>query len=439
MRKIFSWFDQSLSRKIGSLSTILLSFLFVVLIYSLFKLLQISVEMREVAEVDIPLTEVIAEIEVLQLEQHLIMEKLRLEKLSPNPLNKTERFDTLSQKFADFAGRLNHKVHQASQIITQGITNKHIAEKIPEHKQALAELTSFKQRHDIFQLQAEKVLSALSTENVTDNQWLQLEKTNTELDKLAIKLLIQVEALTEEIARNAEEHEREFLIVNTALGFSALVIGIYLTLYIIKSFRRRMGHIQGQIESLQESITTQQPVAAPNDNAADGKDELAELASDINHLMAQYDQQMANRYQLEEKLIELATTDKLTGAYNRHKWDEAINTEIEHVRRGACLSLIMFDVDFFKKINDQHGHDIGDLVLQHLTSLVKNTIRKSDALFRLGGEEFAVLLRDTNLAQAEKLLNCYATPSKHFAMIRCQSLPPVLELFVALPKTTQAL
>ena len=404
MRTFFLWIDQSLTRKIGGLSSVLLTFLFVVLLYSLFKLLQISVEMREVAQVDIPLTEVIAEIEVLQLEQHILIESIRLEKVSPSAQSQ-QNMEGLTRKFKAFSAKMNSKIDQASQIITAGIDNEHIAEKVAEHKHALSALATFKQQHDDFQSQGETILHALLTENIEEKRWAQLETTNNQLDEMAIQLLVQIEHLTKEIAQNAEKHEREFLIVNTILGVSALFIGIYLTSYIIQSFRKRMGHIQGQIETLQASITSEQPPSERDSEAskAKGDDELADLADDIQLLMQKYERQMANRYQLEEKLIQLATTDKLTGAFNRHKWDETIEIEVEHARRGAYLSLIMFDVDFFKRINDEHGHDMGDQVLQNLSFLVKHTIRKSDMLFRLGGEEFAVILRDTEIEQGNKV------------------------------------
>ncbi|GFK92788.1 putative diguanylate cyclase YdaM [Fundidesulfovibrio magnetotacticus] len=92
------------------------------------------------------------------------------------------------------------------------------------------------------------------------------------------------------------------------------------------------------------------------------------------------------------QLIYRATTDSLTGVANRYKLSEAINTEHVRFRRyGAPLSLIMFDIDHFKAVNDTHGHMAGDLVLQELAGLVLRNIRDTDALGRWGGEEFMIL------------------------------------------------
>jgi two-component system, cell cycle response regulator len=107
--------------------------------------------------------------------------------------------------------------------------------------------------------------------------------------------------------------------------------------------------------------------------------------------------------ELQKALIELeqlATTDKLTGAYNRRKFDEIVNAEIKRALRfSSPLSLIMFDIDHFKTVNDSFGHHTGDKVLVEVVRLVVNSIRSSDTLTRWGGEEFLVLSPGNNLEQ----------------------------------------
>jgi diguanylate cyclase (GGDEF)-like protein/PAS domain S-box-containing protein len=100
-------------------------------------------------------------------------------------------------------------------------------------------------------------------------------------------------------------------------------------------------------------------------------------------------------------LEELATTDKLTGAYNRRKFDEVIVNEIKKAQRyHHPLVLLMFDIDHFKEVNDRHGHHAGDLALVELTDLVLENIRGSDWLVRWGGEEFFILAPGITLEQA---------------------------------------
>lgn len=93
-----------------------------------------------------------------------------------------------------------------------------------------------------------------------------------------------------------------------------------------------------------------------------------------------------------------ATTDKLTGLKNRRYFDEQFARESARVfRTGSSLALVMGDVDFFKRINDGHGHDAGDAVLRSIAARFGQAVRDVDIAARLGGEEFVVLLPETDL------------------------------------------
>jgi diguanylate cyclase (GGDEF)-like protein/hemerythrin-like metal-binding protein len=107
-------------------------------------------------------------------------------------------------------------------------------------------------------------------------------------------------------------------------------------------------------------------------------------------------------------LEQLAFTDRLTGAWNRRYFEQIVAAEIARSRRyRQPLSLIFIDIDHFKRVNDRHGHQTGDVVLIEVTQLVRESIRHSDILTRWGGEEFIVLVPATRLnealALAEKL------------------------------------
>jgi diguanylate cyclase (GGDEF)-like protein/PAS domain S-box-containing protein len=113
------------------------------------------------------------------------------------------------------------------------------------------------------------------------------------------------------------------------------------------------------------------------------------------------------------ELQRLAATDRLTGIWNRLHFDEVAVTEIERATRyGQPLSLLLFDIDHFKTINDTHGHLAGDQVLVELTRRVRQHLRTGDLLARWGGEEFVVLLPHTRgedaLELAEKLRHLIA-------------------------------
>lgn len=104
------------------------------------------------------------------------------------------------------------------------------------------------------------------------------------------------------------------------------------------------------------------------------------------------------------RLNELATLDALTRVPNRFQFNKSFEYSMNLSRRsGRPFSLILFDIDHFKRINDRHGHLMGDEVLKTLADLVRHQIRKSDVLARWGGEEFVILLPETHLEPAFKL------------------------------------
>jgi diguanylate cyclase len=102
-----------------------------------------------------------------------------------------------------------------------------------------------------------------------------------------------------------------------------------------------------------------------------------------------------------QQLSEVVRIDQLTGVLNRRGMDEAFSTEIARFRRsGELLSIALLDIDNFKMLNDQHGHAAGDSALKHLAGVVKRAVRPTDIVTRMGGEEFVVILPNTNLEEA---------------------------------------
>lgn len=105
-----------------------------------------------------------------------------------------------------------------------------------------------------------------------------------------------------------------------------------------------------------------------------------------------------------QRTLELGYQDGLTSAYNRRYFDERLRHEIDRcVRKKTDLVCLFIDVDFFKKINDSYGHQVGDAVLIRLVSLMREQVRSSDIVARYGGEEFAVILPDTGIQKAHEV------------------------------------
>ncbi|WP_235602929.1 GGDEF domain-containing protein [Piscirickettsia litoralis] len=110
-------------------------------------------------------------------------------------------------------------------------------------------------------------------------------------------------------------------------------------------------------------------------------------------------------YALQYHLALQATLqDHLTETGNRAAYDKALEQETNYAKRhDSPLTMLLIDIDHFKLINDQYGHHQGDLILQQLAKLLKKLVRDSDTVFRYGGEEFVVLLRNTDLEGANLL------------------------------------
>ena len=123
-------------------------------------------------------------------------------------------------------------------------------------------------------------------------------------------------------------------------------------------------------------------------------DELEQLANTINWMAE-------NLEQNQRALTELATIDGLTGVFNRREFSHRLTIEIERsLREGHPVSLLMVDIDHFKKINDIYGHQSGDDALRHISGLIKQEVRPGDLPARYGGEEFAVILPYANSTEA---------------------------------------
>ncbi len=158
----------------------------------------------------------------------------------------------------------------------------------------------------------------------------------------------------------------------------------------LKQIHHQPGALQMRRERLQEL-----------DDIASAVGAFGVVLSQINERTAELEREIAERQQAQAKLVELATTDSLTGLHNRRHFMETATQEFERARRYRMpLSLLMIDADRFKSINDRFGHHIGDEVLKALAMIGRRQLREIDLFARLGGEEFAVLLPQTDFVDA---------------------------------------
>lgn len=142
------------------------------------------------------------------------------------------------------------------------------------------------------------------------------------------------------------------------------------------------------------------------------------------------------RKRLEDELLTLATTDGLTGLYNRRHFLERADQTLQRSRRyHEPLVLLMCDIDFFKHINDTFGHAIGDRALQQVADIIRSSLRDTDIAGRIGGEEFAILLVQTTMEHglevAERLR--HSIESCLIALEDNQSIPLTISIGIAGP------
>ncbi|MEZ8825641.1 GGDEF domain-containing protein [Vibrio amylolyticus] len=130
------------------------------------------------------------------------------------------------------------------------------------------------------------------------------------------------------------------------------------------------------------------------------------LRSEVDYYITTF-VDISERKQLEDRLRLLSEKDELTGLFNRRKFEQALSNHAQIVgryqeRSPVCIAL--FDIDFFKMVNDEKGHDEGDRVIRNVASILEDNLRQTDIIARIGGEEFAIILPNTNRDEAEPVL-----------------------------------
>ncbi len=241
-----------------------------------------------------------------------------------------------------------------------------------------------------------------------------LNQEKRELEKFIINVTEQLGELTQVVTEDQEdqlsEHQEALSLqilmqvgmakisdnVNTAEDISQLKSAIATNIDLIKD---------GVEEFISQATTRQETVGIRNEN----------LSQKIKQMEKETEQLQQKLTENREKLL----YDALTGVQSRLAYDEKIEQEIARwERHGSSFSYVILDIDHFKDINDKYGHSAGDKALKTIAEIMLQQIRKSDFIFRIGGEEFVLLLTNTEVSKAgilvEKLRKVVNAREFHF-------------------------
>ncbi|MCP4142669.1 MAG: diguanylate cyclase [Chloroflexi bacterium] len=170
----------------------------------------------------------------------------------------------------------------------------------------------------------------------------------------------------------------------------------------LKSFSEEFTKINSeQVSVLRRAIKEKVQLDNQIDVQKNEVNELSRLNNELTSLQRELTKKNLELEKLYKQMQEVAVTDRLTKIYNRWGFYELAEKECERAKRYSHpLSIITFDLDYFKKVNDTYGHAIGDLVLEKTVAYCKKELRTSDIFGRMGGEEFAVLMPESDEVSA---------------------------------------
>ncbi|QSX35307.1 diguanylate cyclase [Shewanella avicenniae] len=200
--------------------------------------------------------------------------------------------------------------------------------------------------------------------------------------------------------RNSQQSEKQHLYINAALVLAIAILVSIFSIQTLTSFKRKFYTLMQGIDALAKGDLSSKVTMSPGDEFAELGDAFNEMKSDLTQTMQRRDElqqevqrQTEQLLQQQEKLRQMAEYDDLTGVYNRGAAQNYISLSLERCKReGLQAALLFIDLDKFKPINDQYGHKVGDFVLKAIAERLKEKLRASDIIARIGGDEFIIWL-----------------------------------------------
>ncbi|HOY69924.1 MAG TPA: GGDEF domain-containing protein [Methylotenera sp.] len=297
-------------------------------------------------------------------------------------------------------------------------------------------------RHDLMSLL--KLLVENISELVAEDQWLR--------GQVAVIQTILSSPLDRAQIQSAEKSLKEIIFKQGMIKHS-LQEARSAFKNMLATFVDRLSHMSQTSGDYQEKISDYSNLLSETDDIYKINEILEGIMNDthvmqtdIVHsrelLIAQRDEVMTSQERIKKlqneltQLSEVVRVDQLTGVLNRRGLDDAIVREISRVNRtGGNLTIAMLDVDNFKQLNDTHGHQAGDSALQHLAQVIQETLRPTDVISRFGGEEFVILLPDTDVTDAHiAITRLQRTLTKRFFIANAERLLITFSAGIALYK-----
>lgn len=227
----------------------------------------------------------------------------------------------------------------------------------------------------------------------------------------ALPLLIMVFVVYRYVTPMLSETQLHALNPIFTYGVIAMLIPSLLSIALGYNWIGAIEKLSKEIRSKSARVKGKQPhLKKDQSELADIHEVFNEIHGDLESKMSKLDEVTKQLLELNVRLEAMATVDSLTSLYNRRYFDLKLIEEAGKAdREKQDLSLMMIDFDNFKRYNDSYGHQTGDKLLQEVASIISNSLRRSDMVFRYGGDEFAVLVPGCNIIKAEEIAKKFVT------------------------------
>lgn len=222
------------------------------------------------------------------------------------------------------------------------------------------------------------------------------------LDSILLLADEVIQGMELEINKNIKSGSKSFI-----TGILQLLASIFSIIFILTFIRTQLVQPLNTIVGLIANLSSgQTDMTIP---FAQRNDEIGKLAAGVEMLQKSIEEEQSLKLELQEavvKLEELSIKDPLTGLYNRRYIKQRIiELERKYQKSQSVFSIVIGDIDFFKTVNDRYGHECGDFVLTKIAELISDSCREQAIVGRWGGEEFLILIPDTNHSGAQALVD----------------------------------